>query len=84
MFSRLLGTGALIFPATKRLHLKRKQNDPEQFEEYLKLHQSAELELKSLRIGTEVSAKNTKKTGSQCRVQITSTIGDKKAIESKT
>ena len=83
MFSQLLGTGALIFPATKRLHLKRKQNDPEQFEDYLKQHQSAELQLKSLRIGTEVSAKYTKKTGSQCLGQITLTIGDKKEIESK-
>ena len=50
LFSQLLGTGVLINPATKRLLSKNKQNDPEQLNEYLKLHQSAELELKSLRL----------------------------------
>ena len=50
LFSQLLGTGKLIVPATKRLLSKSKQNDPEQLNEYLKLHQSAELELKSLRL----------------------------------
>ena len=50
LFSQLLGTGVLIIPATKRIHSKSKQNDPEQLKEYLKLHQSAELELKSLRL----------------------------------
>ena len=50
LFSQLLGTGLLIIPATKRLLSKTKQNDSEQLREYLKLHQSAELELKSLRL----------------------------------
>ena len=50
LFSQLLGTGVLIIPATKRLLSKSKQNDPEQLKEYLKLHQSAEFELKSLRL----------------------------------
>ena len=50
LFSQLLGTGVLIIPATKRLLSKSKQNDPEQLKEYLKLHQSADLELKSLRL----------------------------------
>ena len=40
----------LIIPATKRLLLKSKQKDTEQLKEYSKLHQSAELELKSLRL----------------------------------
>ena len=50
LFSQLLGTGVLIIPARKRLLSKSKQNDPEQLKEYLKLHQSADLELKSLRL----------------------------------
>ena len=50
LFSQLLGTGLLIIPATKRLLSKSKQNDREQLKEYLKLHQSAELELKSMRL----------------------------------
>ena len=50
LFSQLLGTGVLIIPATKRLLSKSKQSDPEQLMEYLKLHQSAELELKSLQL----------------------------------
>ena len=50
LFSQLLGTGVLIFQATKRLLSKSKQNEPEQLKEYLKLRQSAELELKSLRL----------------------------------
>ena len=50
LFSQLLGTGVLIIPATKWLLSKSKQNDSEQLKEYLKLHQSAELELKSLRL----------------------------------
>ena len=50
LFSQLLGTGVLFIPATKRLQSKSKQNDPEQLKKYLKLHQSAELELKSLRL----------------------------------
>ena len=50
LFSQLLGTEVLINPATKRLLSKSKQNDPEQLKEYLKLHQSADLELKSLRL----------------------------------
>ena len=50
LFCQLLGTGVLIIPATKRLHSKSKQNDPEQLKENLKLHQSAYLELKSLRL----------------------------------
>ena len=50
LFSQLLGTGVLIIPATKRLLSKSKQNDPEQLKEYLKLHHSADLELKSLRL----------------------------------
>ena len=40
----------LIIQATKRLLSKSKQNDPEQLKEYLKLHQSADLELKYLRL----------------------------------
>ena len=48
--SQLLGPGVLTIPATKRLLSKSKQNDPKQLREYLKLHQSAELELKSLRL----------------------------------
>ena len=50
LFSQLLGIGVLIIPATKRLLSKSTQNDPEHFKENLKLHQSAELELKSLRL----------------------------------
>ena len=50
LFSQLLGTGVLIIPATKRLLSKSKQNNAEQLKEYLKLHQSADLELKSLRL----------------------------------
>ena len=50
LFSQLLGTGVLIIPATKRLLSKSKQHNPEQLKEYLKLHQNAELELKSLRL----------------------------------
>ena len=50
LFSQLLGTGVLIIPALKRLLSKSKQNDPGQLKENLKLHQSAELELKSLRL----------------------------------
>ena len=50
LFIQLLGTGVLIILASKRLLFKTKQNDPEQLKEYLKLHQSAELELKSLRL----------------------------------
>ena len=50
LFSQLLGAGVLIIPATKRLLSKSKQNDPEQLKQYLKLHQSAELELKSMRL----------------------------------
>ena len=50
LFSQLLGTGVLIITATKRLLSKSKQNDPEQLQEYLKLHQSADLELKFLRL----------------------------------
>ena len=50
LFSQLLGTGVLIISATKWLLSKSKQNDPEQLKECLKLHQSAELELKSLRL----------------------------------
>ena len=51
LFSQLLGgTRVLIIPATKRLLSKSKQNNPEQLKEYLKLHQSADLELKSLRL----------------------------------
>ena len=50
LFSQLLGTGVLIVPATKRLLSESKQKDPKQLKEYLKLHQSAELELKSLRL----------------------------------
>ena len=50
LFSQLLGTGVLIIPASKRLLSKCKQNDPEQLKECLKLHQSADLELKSLRL----------------------------------
>ena len=50
LFSHLFGTGAPIIPATKRLFSKSKQNDPEQLKEKLKLHQSVELELKSLRL----------------------------------
>ena len=50
LLSQLLGTGVLIIPATKRLLSKSKQNDPEQLKEYLKLHQSADLELISLRL----------------------------------
>ena len=50
LFSQPLGTRVLIIPATKRLISKSKQNDPEQLSEYLKLHQSSELELKSLRL----------------------------------
>ena len=43
--SHLFGT-----VATKRLPSKSKQNDSEQLKECLKLHHSAELELKSLRL----------------------------------
>ena len=50
LFSQLLGTGVLSNPAKKRLLSKSKQSDPEQLKEYLKQHQSAELELKSLRL----------------------------------
>ena len=50
LFNQLLGTGVLIIPATKRLLFKSKQNDPEQLKKVLKLHQSAELELKSLHL----------------------------------
>ena len=50
LFSQLLGTGELINPATKRLLSKSKQSDAEQLTGYLKLHQSAEVELKSLRL----------------------------------
>ena len=50
IFSQLLGTGVLIIPARKRLFSKSMQNDSEQLKEFLKLHQSAELELKSLRL----------------------------------
>ena len=50
LFSQLLGAGVLIIPATKRLLSKSKQNVPEQLRQYLKLHQSAELELKSMRL----------------------------------
>ena len=50
LFSQLLGTGVLIIPATKQLLSKSKQKDPEQLKENLKLHQSTELELKSLRL----------------------------------
>ena len=49
LFRQLLGTRVLIIPAT-RLLSNSKQNDPEQLKEYLKLHQIAELELKSLRL----------------------------------
>ena len=50
LFSQLLGTGVLIIAALKQLLSNSKQNDPEQLKEYLKLHQKAELELKSLRL----------------------------------
>ena len=50
LFSQLRGTGVLIVLASKRLLSKSKQSDPEQLMEYLKLRQSAELELKSLRL----------------------------------
>ena len=50
LFDQLLGLGVLNIPATKRLLSMSKQNDPEQLKEYLKLHQSAELELKSQRL----------------------------------
>ena len=50
LLCQLLGTEMLIIPAAKRLLSKNKQNDPEQLKEYLKLHQSAELELKYLRL----------------------------------
>ena len=33
LFSQLLGTGVLIISATKRLHSKSQQNDPEQLKE---------------------------------------------------
>ena len=48
LFIQILGTGVLIIPATKQLLSKSKQNIPEQLKEYL--NQSAELELKSLRL----------------------------------
>ena len=50
LFSQLLDTGVLINPATKWLLSKSKQNDPEQLKDKLKLHQSAKMELKSLRL----------------------------------
>ena len=82
-FSQLLGTGVLIIPATKRLLSKSKQNDPQQLKEYLKLHQSAELELKSLRLVVAHKEKGVR-ADRQYQGQTTETITDKEEGESKT
>ena len=50
MFSALLKVKLPNMTDWHRLLSKSKQNNPEQLKEYLKLHQSADLELKSLRL----------------------------------
>ena len=83
MFSQRLGTGVLILPATKRLLSKSKQNDPEQLKEILKLHQGAELVLKSLRLVVAHKERLSELIGIY-QGQTTGTITDKEEGESKT